>query len=236
MIEARGGKAIPFPTLAIEASTPDSQFVIDALQSDWLIFTSTNAVDFALPVLNGKMLGAQRLRVAAVGPATADALTKSAWTVDCMPASQFSSEGLLAEPSMQNVEGMICTIVRGVGGREKLAVTLAGRGASVNYLEVYRRICPETDANPLRVRLNHGHRDVITITSTEALINMLAIVGNPFHEALKASTLIVVSDRIKQTAVDLGFQRVIVSDAPTDEAIVETLTRLLNGEDCGGRD
>lgn len=215
---------------------PDSQSVIDALQSDWLIFTSVNAVDFAQPVLNGKMPRSRQLRVAAVGPATADALKKSAWTVDCMPARQFSSEGLLAEPLMQSVAGMVCTIVRGVGGREKLAATLAERGASVNYLEVYRRICPGTNANDLRARLNEGYRDVITITSTEALVNLLAIVGNAFHDALKASTLIVVSDRIKQTAIDLGFRQVIVSDAPTDEAIVETLKRLLNGENCGGRD
>ncbi|WFP48868.1 uroporphyrinogen-III synthase [Methylomonas sp. EFPC3] len=234
LIESRGGIPVRFPTLLIVAHQPEAQALADAAASDWLIFTSSNAVDFAIPAFGGKMPGWRGARLAAVGAATAQALRQAGCEVACVPASEFSSDGLLAEPALQQVAGLRCTIVRGCGGREKLADGLRGRGAEVMYLEVYSRSRPEADAAGLRADLQGNRLAAVTVTSVEALQNLLAMLDSESVERLRQIGLVVVSERIGQTALQLGFKRVAVSSQATDAAILETLTTLLNGENSGG--
>ncbi len=233
LIERQYGVALRFPTLEIVEEHPEQKSLQLAAQSDWLIFTSTNAVDFAIKAFGGKMPDSQLTRIAAVGQATATALQQAGWRIDCVPASEFNSEGLLAEPALQAVSGMRCTIVRGVGGREKLADSLRGRGAVVAYLEVYRRRMPKLDGAELMNCLTAQKLDAVTITSVEALQNLLAMLDEPSCASLRILPLVVVSERIKQTAEQLGFEQISVSRQPTDAAILETLTTLLNGENSG---
>lgn len=233
LIERQQGVALRFPTLEIEAACVEPVAVDSALTCDWLIFTSTNAVDFALAAFSGKMAGLQRVRLAAVGQATAEALSKARLSVACVPATEFSSEGLLAEADMQNVSGLRIGIVRGVGGREKLAQTLRGRGAVVEYFEVYQRSRPDIDNTALVQSLNDGSLQAITITSGEALQNLLAMLDETSAARLRQLPVVVVSERIAQLARGMGFSQLSVSAKPNDAAILETLTTLLNGENSG---
>ena len=233
MIEGKGGIALRFPTLEIEGLVPDIDQVKNAWSGDWLIFTSKNAVDFARKAFDGKMAGFHGPRIAAVGAATAHAVRQAGWQVDCVPASEFNSEGLLAEAPMHDVAGKRCAIVRGVGGREKLAETLRCRGAEVSYLEVYRRQRPSVDNGVVAEPLRQQQLAAATVTSEEALRNLLAMLDHDSAALLKKRPLLVVSDRIRQTARELGFETVAVSPQPTDTAILETLTTLLSGENSG---
>ena len=228
------GVALRFPTLEIVGVQPEASIVEAAAGSDWLIFTSSNAVDFAIKAFGGKMpcLNAG-LRIAAVGQATASALQQAGWRVDCVPASEFSSEGLLAEASMQAVTGARCTIVRGVGGREKLAEALISRNTEVGYLEVYSRCLPDTDCTELEDALRSNLLQATTVTSVETLQNLLHMLPAEAVALLRRLPLVVVSDRIKKTAEQLGFKQIAVSRQPTDAAILEILTTLLNGENSG---
>ncbi len=230
LIEQQGGKALRFPTLAIESVAIAAESLQQALDSDWLIFTSTNAVNFALEAFGGKMSNAGRLKMAAVGQSTAKALHDAGYTVKCVPQADFSSEGLLAEPDMYQVAGKKITIVRGVGGREKLAETLRHRNAQISTFEVYQRTMPEIDKGPLMLALARGAISATTITSAEALNNLLAMLDDESVNRLKARPLIVVSSRIGQLATQLGFTGVTVSPQAADAAIFQTLTTLLNGE------
>lgn len=234
LIVEAGGEAIRFPTLEIESLAVDANQLQQTLQSDWLIFTSTNAVDFAVKAFNGKMAGLQRLNLAAVGQSTAKALSAAGLKVACVPKAVFSSEGLLAEPAMQQVAGLAFTIVRGVGGREKIAQALLERGAQrVAYLEVYRRSRPEIDNSRLLDKLVGGSLSAVSITSGEALQNLLLMMDTASASLVKKLPLIVVSDRIKELAQQLGFAQILVSLQPTDAAILQTLTTLANGENSG---
>jgi len=233
LIEQAGGRALRFPTLEIDSVIVEPQKLEHALQSDWLIFTSTNAVDFALKAFGGKMAGLQKLKIAAVGQSTALALHHAGLITDCVPETQFSSEGLLAEQAMHQVEGLCITIVRGEGGREKIAQMLLSRKAQVDYLEVYRRCRPEIDNSHLVEQLQSGKLSVITITSGEALQNLLVMLDETSIVLLKNIPLIVVSERIKDLAQQRGFEQILVSLQPTDAAILQTLTTLSNGENSG---
>ena len=233
LIEQYGGRALRFPTLEIRSTEVAPEMIAKTLACDWLIFTSSNAVDFALKAFDGKMPDLRSMRLAAVGQATAKALQHSGLSVACVPEQEFSSEGLLAEPNMQQVVGQRIMIVRGVGGREKLAQTLRQRGAAVDYLEVYRRCQPEIDNGELVQQLQEGRLAASTVTSGESLQNLLAMLDASAGALLRRLPLIVASDRIGQLAQQLDFEQITVSRQPTDAAILETLTMLFCGENSG---
>ena len=234
LIEDRGGIAVRFPTLEIVSREDAADPIQDALANvdrfQWVIFISANAVNFALKANSGKIARAESVRFAAVGQATAQAMKTAGLPVDLMPENGYSSEVLLAMPGLQQVEGQNFLIVRGEGGREQLATTLRSRGAEVNYLEVYKRTIPRIDSSPVINLLTRHRLDVVTATSTEALQNLIIMLGEKNNRLLSLIPLVVVSDRIGHIAADIGFNRIIVADSPIDTAILETVITCVTGE------
>ncbi len=236
LIEEQGGIAVRFPTLEIVARD-DSDAIAAALESldeyQWVIFISANAVNFALKANSGKIAHlkkAGRGGFVAVGQATKYAMKMAGLPVNLVPDNGYNSEALLAMPELQHVEGQKFLIIRGVGGREQLATTLRSRGAIVNYLEVYQRTVPCID-NSLVVNLLSQHRlDVITVTSAEALQNLSLMLGDKNNRLLILIPLVVVSDRIRCIAADMGFNRIVVTESPTDAAILKTVITCVTGE------
>lgn len=238
LIEQQGGMAINFPALEILpfANTLQIKARLEQLASyQWLIFISANAVNFALQANNGKIDSFMRCKIAAVGKATAKTLHNAGLNADLVPKTGFNSETLLAMPALQNIQGQKCLIVRGLGGREMLADALKARGAKVDYLEVYKRVMPKADNSAIIKLLKKRQLDAITITSGEALHNLVAMLGDEIKEMLFATPLIVISDRIRKMAQETGFKWVLVSASPSDTAIIETVTTVCNGEDSGRR-
>jgi uroporphyrinogen-III synthase len=133
-------------------------------------------------------------------------------------------------PQMQMLKGQHCLIVRGQGGREELADVLRKKGVTVEYWETYKRIIPNIDNSPVTSLLSQNKLDVITITSGEALENLLTMLGKEYHRQLFAIALVVVSDRIRNFATQMGFKRIAVADNPSDSAILDTVTTLINEE------
>ncbi len=230
LIEQQGGIAVRFPTLEIVPKDDAAQIKAKLANLDefqWVIFISANAVNFALKANSGKIGRAESVRFAAVGQATARAMKIEGLPVDLVPEKGYSSEALLAMPQLQQVEGQSVLIVRGEGGREQLATTLRSRGAEVDYLEVYKRVIPEIDSSPVAELLEQHRLDVITVTSAEALQNLSLMLGkNKNNKLLSLIPLVVVSDRIRCIAADMGFNRVAVTDSPTDTAILETVINV----------
>jgi uroporphyrinogen-III synthase len=161
--------------------------------------------------------------IGAVGRATARRLEALLGRPpELLPAGRFDSEGLLALERLRAVAGERILIVRGAGGREKLAETLRARGAAVDYLEVYRRVLP-----PLPERLpdfTAGEIDVVTTSSGEVLENLLALLPQALHPALKRLPLLVVSERSQMRARELGFSGpILLADSAHDGAVVAAL-------------
>jgi uroporphyrinogen-III synthase len=233
LIQERGGEAVRFPVLDIVARGNIDE-VQDALKNldkfQWVVFISPNAVNFALKANNGKIGRLKTVRFAAVGRATAQALEAAGLTVEVVPEQGYTSEALLAMPQMQQIKGQSCLIVRGEGGREELANTLRSRGADVQYLEVYKRTIPSIDNSQVVQLLTQHRLDVITVTSGEALQNLLIMLGEKNHQLLLPIPMVVVSDRIGQLAAGMGFKRIVVTENPADTAILETVTIVCNGE------
>lgn len=233
LIEQADGIAVRHPCLEIVEVLPNQSMLRRLPEYDWLIFISANAVNFALKAIDGRIDRLTHQRIGAVGKATAKALQIVGLRIDSVPESDFNSEALLSMPGMQSVINQKIAIVRGIGGREKLADTLKSRGAQVDYLEVYRRIAPQTDARPLHELLERHQLDAVTVTSAEALENLQHMLQARANLQIKALPLIVMSDRIKQIAEQAGFINIAVTEQPSDAAILQTLIKLLTGKTSG---
>jgi len=235
LIEQSGGISVRFPTLDIvprDAAEEIKNTLANLDSFHWVIFISANAVNFALKANSGKIPRTKFVRFAAVGQSTAQAMKMAGLPVDLVPENGYNSEALLAMPQLQQVEKQRFLIVRGEGGREQLATTLRSRGAEVNYLEVYKRIIPHIDSSPIVELLAQHSLDVITVTSAEALQNLSLMLGekNNNNKLLSLIPLVVVSDRIRCIAADMGFNRITVTDSPIDTAILETVITCVTGE------
>jgi len=229
LIEAAGGRAIRLPLLeiaAVDDPAAAGELLSRSERWDWLVFTSTNAVRFALAICGGSYTTSRRTRIAAIGEATAEALAEAGVRVDLIPKPQFNSESLLASPEMADVTGKSILIVRGEGGREHLAEILRARGAEVAYAEVYRRILPEADAAHWIGLWRQGHIDVVTITSGEALNNLARLLGEARHEFAERTPLVVMGSRVEKLARDQGWRCVIGAEPAGDRAMAETIVRL----------
>jgi uroporphyrinogen-III synthase len=225
LVAEAGGRAICFPTIAIQPpQDPDRARRLLAEPWDLMIFISQNAVERALPLLPRQALPPGP-RLAAIGRATAQALEQAGRGPDFTPGARFDSESLLALPELGDVTGQRVLIVRGEGGRPLLGDTLIERGAELAYAEVYRRALPQGDAAHL---ISRWRREVhlVTATSDEILLNLCELLGEQGRELLLATPLVVVSERTAQTAGLLGFARVEVADNATDEAMLAALCRV----------
>jgi uroporphyrinogen-III synthase len=233
LIDERGGVAVRFPTLAIVA-LEDSCTIQNTLahldKYQWLIFISANAVTMhSYQSDGGKIEKFKSVRIAAIGKATAQALGLAGLPVDLVPEGGYNTEALLAMPQMQQMRGQSCLIVRGEGGREELATTLRKRGANVEYLDIYKRIIPGIDSTQVSLLLAQDKLDVITVTSGEALQNLLIMLEEKHHQRLFVVPLVVISNRIRQIAAGMGFKRIAVTNCPSDVAILEKVTMCVTG-------
>ena len=228
-IEAHGGVAIRCPALTIgePRDWAPALAIFDRLMDyDLAIFTSANAVDRALPLIQEHGGIPARLEIAAIGKATALALARLGLDHCLQPQLDFTSEGLLALPRCQNVAGQFIVIVRGEGGRTLLADTLAERGARVEHAEVYRRERPAADVGMLLDRWAHGEIGAVVVTSTESLLNLFDMLGGAGQDYLRDTPLIVISARTRQTAAEYGCRRLLVAKEASDDAIAAVLLGL----------
>ena len=227
LIEADGGRAVRFPTIAIAAPSDPSVLltILGRLaEYDIAIFVSPNAVSKAMGVLRaqGRMLP-PKITIACIGRGTAEELKRFGVQNAVVPA-QFDSTGLLATMELRQLADRRIVIFRGDGGRELLGDTLTARGARVEYAECYRRVRPEADATPLLGHWARGAIDIVSVTSTEGLRNLHAMLGAPGRRWLINTPVVVVSAAQAAACRELGFvQPAIVAREAADQAILEAI-------------
>ena len=174
-LAALGAAPIVFPAIVI--LPPANRATLDAVhaaldQYDIAIFVSANAVEYGVPAPEA---WPTKLLALAPGPGTAAALAATGIAEARIPTSTFDSEGLLALPELRTVAGKRVVIFRGEGGRGDLGDTLRERGAAVTYAECYRRAAPATGAAGLSEVLREGRANTLTLTSSEGLDNLCAL-------------------------------------------------------------
>jgi uroporphyrinogen-III synthase len=227
LIEGAGGVAHRFPVLEICAPRDPEPLrdIVDQLDSyDCVVFVSANAVQRALDVLLEEHPWPGSVRIAVIGRRSAKELERYGLSADLCPDTRFDSEGLLALPALQAVNGQRFVIFRGDGGREYLAETLRQRGASVDYIEAYSRIRPDSDATPVLRQWQSGAIDVVVVNSAESLCNLWDMLDDVGQQLLKQTPVLLVSERMLPLIEQLGLTAPpLLAGNATDEAVVKAL-------------
>ncbi|HEX5340374.1 MAG TPA: uroporphyrinogen-III synthase [Gammaproteobacteria bacterium] len=225
-LEAKGAQVLHFPSIEITAVPRSVELAscLDRLDRyHYAIFISPNAVEYAAGFTDLAALSA-RLKVAAIGPGTARALTAHGHKPDMLPRDGASSEALLKLKALNAVERKRIVIFRGQGGRELLAETLEERGAEVDYAEVYRRAVPRSDLGELGRWFREGRVDAIAATSREALLNLDRMLSPALTPYLRAAQFLVSSPRLIKLASALGIRRrPLVAEDAGDAALLNAL-------------
>jgi uroporphyrinogen-III synthase len=228
LIAAAGGRPVRLPAIEIH-DTLEMQHLQQVLMQleryDLAVFISVNAVEKTMEYCRFLSRWPDTVKIATVGARSAGAIESFGLSVDLVPKHRFSSEALLALPELQDMTGRRVVIFRGNGGRDTLRDTLVERGAGVDYVEVYRRVCPDVDPGSLLHLWQPGVLDVITVTSNETLQNLYDMAGTEGQAALCKIPLVVVSQRQVELAGTLGFAHApLVAENASDDAIVHALS------------
>ena len=222
--------AEPILCPAIRIAPPASYTEFDAALAhiadyQWLIFTSVNGVRAFLERMNTVGVSPAHLHslhIAAIGPATAQALGEAGLTPSFVPQS-YVAEAIVAE--IGDVTGQRILLPRADIARAALATGLHERGAWVDEIAAYRTI-PDSDI-AIGDLLNHA--DAITFTSSSTVRYFLTTLGTEgwvaqdAMEQLNRMVIACIGPITAATASDHGLRVDIVAREFTTAGLVAAL-------------
>ncbi len=241
LLERLGAKVIHVPT--IEFIPPDDLAPLDNAigrleEYDWIIFTSSNAVDFFIKRLRESRSGASMLgtaSVCAIGTATARALEEAGIRANVV-AQESTSEGVLRE-LVERIGGenilrdLKILIPRAKVAREILPTRLRDLGAHVDVVETYQTVLPQIKRSSLKKLFEETRIDVITFTSSSTVSNLAALLGlTDLSGALKSTLVACIGPVTAETARRFGLTSIIQSDVYTAAELVRVLATAIGEE------
>jgi uroporphyrinogen-III synthase len=225
-----GAQCYRFPVIDIkplELNTGQRELLATLAGVDIIVFISANAVTQAAAYLPQKKHFPETLKLAAIGNATAQAMAARSLPIHIKPEHHFDSESFLALSELQQLDGKHIVLVKGQGGRTILAETLKQRGAQLTLVDIYQRCVANSPATALLKDWQERNIDIQTITSVESLQNLLDIVGVEGERFVKNTPMVVISDRIKDYALERQFNApILVAKQASDAAMVKAVIEL----------
>lgn len=218
LLEAEGAEVLTLAAISIEPAA-DYQALDWAIrqigQYQWVIFTSVNgvrAVGQRLSVIGQDWQTLKYARVAAIGPATAQALREVGVQPDFVPA-EYVAEAITA--GIGEVAGQRLLLPRADIAREALAVDLRQKGAVVDEIAAYRTVTQPPDRQTVE-RVLAKRPDVVTFTSSSTVRGFLAALsGVNVAEALRGVAVACIGPITAKTAREAGLTPHIIAEEYT---------------------
>ena len=195
-----------------------------ALAAPRVVFTSPAAVRAADRLQPLRECGSRGWL--AVGSGTAAALRRAGIS-DVASPRRMDSEGVLALPQLQAIDGSRVGLVTAPGGRGMLAPALQARGAEVIRADVYERVPVALSPRALEAVRALRHPAVLALSSGEALQRVLAAAPADVARALRASVVVAASERLATLARDSGFARIAVAASARPGDLLEAALQAL---------
>jgi uroporphyrinogen III methyltransferase/synthase len=197
---------------------------------EWVVFTSVNAVDMFFsftPTLTlcpspvGRGVG---VRVAAIGPKTADALRRYNIEPGFIP-EEYVAEAILS--GLGDLRGKWVLLPRAEIARKELPEAIVKTGGIAHEIVVYQTLPTEVDMDGLNA-LKSGV-DVVTFTSASTVENFAAMMrqnkldplnlpNNPLFACIGPIT--------EQAAREEGLSNLIVAKEYTTEGLIQIISNL----------
>ncbi|MCE9605962.1 MAG: uroporphyrinogen-III C-methyltransferase [Planctomycetia bacterium] len=214
---------------AIEIGEPESWELVDeALRNlkrfDWMVFSSVNGVRAVMGRLRHLGLDARSLapvRLAAIGPGTADCLNEYQLRADLVP-QEFRAEALAAELAAEIVRGRSrFLLIRASRGREILADTLRAAGGEVEQVVAYRSTDVAAPQAEIAAALAAGKIDWVSVTSS-AIARSLAVL---FGDGLRKTKLASISPITSAVLRELGYEPAAEATTYTLDGVVAAILK-----------
>lgn len=197
---------------AIEISPPSDWGPVDAAlgrlaEFDWLVFSSSNGVRFLLDRLEAAgrdMRSLAGLRLAAIGPGTADALAEYHLRADLVP-QEYRAESLAAALS-GDAAGKRFLLARASRGREVLAEQLRAAGGAVQQIVVYQSTDVAQPDSEIARRLAAGRIDWVAVTSSAIARSLSTMFGDDLKQVRLASISPVTSETLRSLGMTVAAE------------------------------
>lgn len=141
------------------------------------------------------------------------------------PQAGDDSEALLELPQLREAIGQPeprVLIVRGEGGRELLSERLRSQGASVDYLELYRRCLPHYAEDVLLRRIQGERLNGLVVSSGQGFSHLQQLAGQAWPQLAKMP-LFVPSPRVAEMARAAGAEIVVDCRGASAAALLTAL-------------
>ena len=229
LLEAAGARVLQAPTIVIEP--PASWELLDtalaALDSfTWVVFTSVNGVAMVDRRLTARGLAwaaITRKRVAAIGPATAEALAEHGVRVELVPA-EYRAEALVEGLRRVVGPGDQVLLPRAKETRDVLVVELRRLGVAVTEVPAYQTRRVEDGVVRLREALASGSVDAVTSTSSSTARNFAEQFSDDERSAWRGRIAVAsIGPITAATAAEYGLS----TDVMPSEYTIPALARAL---------
>jgi uroporphyrinogen III methyltransferase/synthase len=218
-----GARVLLQPAIQIEP-VDDWTNVDAAIQDlpsfDWLVFSSANGVSYFLDRLlatGGDLRRLAACRLAAIGPATSQALADYHLHVDLHP-EQFRAEALAAALEDQ-AAGKKFLLLRASRGREILADRLSAAAAEVRQVVVYKSLDVEQPQTELLEALAAHEIDWVTVTSSAIARSLVNLFGDSLH----LTKLAAISPLTAEVLAEAGYPAPVVATEYTTQGLLQAI-------------
>jgi uroporphyrinogen III methyltransferase / synthase len=229
LLESAGARVLEAPSIVIvpPPSWEPLDTALDALDTfTWVIFTSVNGVAMMDRRLSARGLTWSALagrRVAAIGPATADALAEHGVRPDLVP-SEYRAEGLVERLRAVVTSADRVLLPRAAQTRDVLVTELRRLGAHVTEVPAYATRRADAGAARLRDALAAGAIDAVTFTSSSTARNFAELFTEDERRTwLSRVTVASIGPITAATAAEYGMATAVMPGEYTIPALARAL-------------
>jgi len=228
-VEDLGGEAWEYP--AIELAPPDRpELLTEAVHNirsfAWIIFTSSNGVDAFMTEFfqqDKDIRDLAGIKIAAIGPATAESLQKRGLKADFMP------DEYIAEKVAAGLIGKIMTkekvlLARAQEARDVLPQLLKETGADVLDVPAYRTVIGDANKDELIEMLQNNMIDAVTFTSSSTVRNFIQLIDGDIS-LLKGVKLYSIGPITGNTVREFGLEVFRQAEEYTIKGLLEVLAK-----------
>lgn len=230
-----GATVVELP--ALEIGPPSSwrsldQSILELSTFDWLIFTSTNGVEYffermALQNKNQQTLNnLNKIKIAVVGEKTAQSLKTHQIEPDFIPPDFIADS--LVNNFPENLAGKKILFPRvESGGREILVKELTQKGAQVVEVPAYESLCPQSIPTTAHQVLINQSVDVITFASSKTVKFFSVLLANNLPQEiehyLKKTAIASIGPQTSKTCIDLLGRVDITAQQYTIDGLIKAI-------------
>ncbi len=217
-----GAEVVEMPAIRIEPliESAEVERAIGELESfDLICLTSPNGAHLLFDAMARRGRDARALagtEIAVIGPGTARALAEHGIKADTIP-ERFVAESLVEALAGTEVDGKKVLIARAEEARDVLPEALAGRGARVQVLPLYRTVREQPGKKELAAAEG---ADWITFTSASTVKNLTEAMPDGLPEGAR---IVSIGPVTTEAARELGLKVAVEADRHDLDGLLEAL-------------